>query len=393
MPPAPNSSVLEVSPYKAESRERTVGHFGVMATQYISSDVVVPVLRALRDLGADVTRFKPAAAGFRSSDADALMDAAAEQLGDAVGLRVAAEIPLGALGPVDYALTTSATVREGLHRLSRYYGVATERVELTVLELPTSAGLELARNPAVTHSRHWIEFSLALITQRLRASVGGAMRLDEVWFLHPAPSPASRSEHERFFGTSVRFGCPSDRLLFAPALLDMSLRTSAPLLAETLRTKLEEIDVKEQGDPILRRARKVIADALGSGEIGIDAVAGQLAMSRRSLQRCLREQRHIVSRSGRRASAQARGAPPRRAKAEHRRDRQAPRLRRHERVLPSVSPLDRRHAEKRPGGQSSVILAAAGPSPTRLDKHVAHRVAPRRLPDHEARGPKCPTRE
>lgn len=139
-------------------------------------------------------------------------------------------------------------------------------------------------------SRHWIEFSLALITQRLRASVGVAMRLDEVWFLHPAPSPASRSEHERFFGTSVRFGCPSDRLLFSPALLDMSLRTSAPLLAETLRTKLEEIDVKEQGDPILRRARKVIADALGSGDIGIDAVAGQLAMSRRSLQRCLREQ-------------------------------------------------------------------------------------------------------
>jgi AraC-like DNA-binding protein len=216
------------------------------------------------------------------------MDAAAEQLGEAVGLRVAAEIPLGALGPVDYALTTSATLREGLHRLSRYYGVATERVELTVLEQPR-AGLELTRNRAVTHSRHWIEFSLALITQRLRAAVGAAMALDEVWFLHPAPGAGARAEHEKFFAASVRFGCASDRLLFSPALLDVSLRTAAPLLATTLQTKLEEID-KDQGDPVLRRARKVIAESLGNTDVSIDVVAGRLAMSRRSFQRYLRDQ-------------------------------------------------------------------------------------------------------
>jgi AraC-like DNA-binding protein len=261
----------------------------MMATQYISSDVVVPVLRALRELGADVTRFRPSAAGVGGSDADALMDAAAEQLGDEVGLRAAAEIPLGALGPVDYALTTSATVREGLHRLSRYYGVATERVELTVLESP-SAGLELTRNSAAIHSRYWIEFSLALITERLRAAVGSSMKLEEVCFLHSAPSSASRLAHERFFGAPVRFGCTSDRLLFSPALLDVSLRTAAPLLAETLKTKLEEIEAKDQGDPIARRARKVIAELLGNTDVGVDTVAGRLAMSRRSFQRYLNEQ-------------------------------------------------------------------------------------------------------
>lgn len=255
-----------------------------MTTQYISADVVVPVLRALRDAGADVARFKPSAAGVGGADADALMDAAAEQLGGTVGLRVAAEIPLGALGPVDYALSTSATVREGLHRLSRYYGVATERVEVVVLESP-AAGLELIRNPAVRHSRHWIEFSLALITGRLRACVGSAMKLDGVEFAHGAPS--SPRAHEAFFGAPVVFGASSDRLLFSPALLDHSLRTAAPVLVETLETKLDEIESAARGDPIVRRARQAIADALGRETIAIDVVARRLAMSRRSFQRHL----------------------------------------------------------------------------------------------------------
>lgn len=257
-----------------------------MAMQYISADVVIPVLRALRDVGADVTRFTRSAAGVGGADADAIMDAAAEQLGEAVGLRVAAEIPLGALGPVDYALSTSATVREGLHRLSRYYGVATERVEVSVLESPV-AGLELVRNPAVRHSRHWIEFSLALITGRLRACVGAAMKLDAVHFLHAAP--ASVREHEAFFGAPVAFGRPSDRLLFAPPLLDQALRTAAPVIVETLETKLDEIEAAAGGDPIVRRARRVIAESLGREPVAVDAVARRLAMSRRSLQRHLAE--------------------------------------------------------------------------------------------------------
>ncbi len=127
-----------------------------MATQYISADVVVPVLRALRELGADVSKFRPTTTGLGGSEVDELMDEAAEQLGPAVGLRVAAEIPLGALGPVDSALSTSSSVREGLHRLSRYYGVATGRVELTVFESPNT-GLELKRNPAVRHNAASLE--------------------------------------------------------------------------------------------------------------------------------------------------------------------------------------------------------------------------------------------
>ena len=231
-----------------------------MATQYISADVVVPVLRALRELGADVERFKPTDAGLGSDDADALMEAAAEQLGEAVGLGVAAGIPLGALGPVDYSLSTSSTVREALQRLARYYGVATERVELVVLERPLG-GLEFVRHPTVRHSRHWIEFSLALITGRLRACVGARMRLEAVHFLHAAPS--STTEHEAYFEAPVRFGSPADRLLFSSDLLDQPLRTASPTLAKTLESKLDELEENAHGDPVLRRARKLIADSLG----------------------------------------------------------------------------------------------------------------------------------
>lgn len=255
-----------------------------MAAQFVSSDVVVPVLRVLRDLGVQLGSFKASSSGVASDDANAIMQTAAAQLGDAVGVRVAAEMPLGALGPVDYALSTSPSVREGLHRLSRYYGVATERIELSVVESPL-AGFELTRNPDVTHSRYWIEFSVALITQRLRAGVGAAMSIDEVCFAHAPPS--SKVEHEHFFRAPVRFGCPLDRLLFQPDLLDVLLRTASPFLAEKLQTKLDELEAKEKGDPILRRTRTMIAESLGIERIDIDTIAGRLAMSRRSLQRYL----------------------------------------------------------------------------------------------------------
>lgn len=255
-----------------------------MSRHLISSHVVLPVVRALRELGAHIPDLPSVGTDFDGAAADAMMDEAARQLGDAVGVESAARLPPGALGPVDYALSTSATVREGLRQLSRYYGVATERVELVVLD-DAIAGFELVRRAGVAHSRHWIEFSVATIVLRLRAGVGERMAVEHVQFAHAAPS--SSATHERIFDGPVVFDAPVDRAVLPRPILDQVLITSAPLLAEVLARRLDEMEMSRRDDPVIRRLRKEISRQLGDPTLCLDVIAKRLALSRRSLQRHL----------------------------------------------------------------------------------------------------------
>lgn len=250
----------------------------------LSRDVVVPVARALRELGADVPEFQTPALGIDVEVADRMMDRAATELGDDVGPRAAQLIPLGALGPVDYALSTSATVGDGLDRLSRYYGVATDRIELAVLRGDVE-GIELGRQPSMPHSRHWIEFSLALILGRVRAAAGTDVRVEAVCFVHDAPR--GKTAHDSIFGTQVVFGAASDRLVFPRGAFALSFQTSSPLLGGVLERKLDEIESASKGDVLLRRVRETIAGMIGVRGLGVDAVARRMSLSKRSLQRHL----------------------------------------------------------------------------------------------------------
>jgi hypothetical protein len=171
----------------------------------ISVAIVEPVARALAALGYRGPDLA-APAGVRfvaGSNADATLDAAAAELSaPALGLSLARRIPIGRLGDLDYALCTSSTLREGLWRLARFYGVVTQRVKLSLVEAPPRAWLVLARRPDVPHSRHWLEFSFAIIAERIRQTVGREVVFDEVTLAHPPP-PSGRG-HYVVFRTHVR---------------------------------------------------------------------------------------------------------------------------------------------------------------------------------------------
>ena len=115
------------------------------------------------------------------------------------------------------------------------------------------------------------------------------MVFEAVWFAHP--SPTSSADHVRFFGAPVTFDAPSDRLLFAPTLLDAPLFTAAPVIAQTLARRLQEIERADEGDPLVRRLRKMVSESLGTEDLDITTAASRLAVSRRSLQRHLRKNR------------------------------------------------------------------------------------------------------
>ena len=254
----------------------------------ISSAIVEPVARALAELGY-VPPPLPANHGIVAGDsADAVLDDSSVTLGDpAIGLTIAQRIPIGALGDLDYALCTSRTLREGLARLARFYGLTTQRVKLVLVEENDAARLVFTRMPPLTHSPHWLEFASAMIAGRIRLTLGLQNAFADASFVHPAP--ANRVAHDAFFRT-VHFSSAQDRLTFPRELLDRPLRTMSAALASALDVKLKQLEpTMTTRAPFLAAMRTAIVELLDLRETGLVATAARLRSTPRTLQRQLKE--------------------------------------------------------------------------------------------------------
>jgi AraC-like DNA-binding protein len=257
----------------------------------ISASIVGPVLGALEAAGVDLralgVNVEPDRDMVQGSAADRWLDLAAERLGDpALGITLARRIPIGGLGLVDYALCTSATLRDALGRVARHYGVATQRVKLSLVDRGAHTALLFERAPGVAHSRHWIEFSFAILTERARQTLGHDVSPVLVSFRHEAP--ARVEPHASFFRSEVRFSAPEDCLGFAREVLDERLRTAAASLAELLDAQMPAArspDADGQPDVFLARVREVIAALITESEASLEAAAARLHTSTRTLQR------------------------------------------------------------------------------------------------------------
>lgn len=257
----------------------------------ISASIVGPVLGALEAAGVDLRALGATVDAtdevVQGSSADRWLDLAAERLGDsALGLTLARRIPIGGLGLVDYALCTSATLRDALERVSRHYGVATQRVKLSIVERGDESALLFQRHPGVSHSRHWMEFSFAILTERARQTLGLDVSLRRVSFRHDPPPRVDA--HDAFFRTDVRFSASEDCLCFPRDLLDAHLRTAASSLAEVLDARMPAAQPSAEAgapDPFLWRVREAIGELLGERDASLESAAARLRTSTRTLQR------------------------------------------------------------------------------------------------------------
>jgi AraC-like DNA-binding protein len=260
------------------------------ASAGISAEIVTPVRLVLERLGVNVAELAqpvPDSAGsfVAGSAADALLDRASETLKDeALGITLAEQIPIGALGILDYALSTSSSLGDAMQRVASHYALATDRVRMQVVQDAEGARVSLDRRPGLDHSRHWIEFSLAVIAMRCRQAVGEALTFDGVHFVHA--SPRSTSRHEAFFRCPIRFEQPQDCLRFPAALLARPLLTASAALADVLDARMRELTpaVAEE-DRLLQDVRRAIVEGLDRANVSLEVVLQQVRMSRRTLQR------------------------------------------------------------------------------------------------------------
>jgi AraC-like DNA-binding protein len=255
----------------------------------IGEAIVSAVQSALAGLGiaAEHLATKPVGAIVSGQAADSMIDHAAATLGDdALGLTLATKIPIGSLGVIDYGFCTSATLSEALRLVARYYGVATQRVRLVLIEDAQPAQLVFHREIG---SPHWVDFAAAVIALRIRQTLGREqLAFSRVAFRH-AP-PANREVYDAFFGSRVEFAAELDCLAFDAALLGRQLLTASHSLAELLEQRMSELDSRlAMVDPLLDRVRRTLVAMLDDGHTDLATLARHMGESTRTLQRLLRD--------------------------------------------------------------------------------------------------------
>jgi AraC-like DNA-binding protein len=246
----------------------------------IAPGVVAAVTGVLRDLGVTAPL----------DDPDAMFDIAADALGEPMlGVVVAARVPVGAYGLLEYGMRASATVGEALERLAKHYAAVSERVRAELSTVDGFPAFVYVRRTGVRHSRHWIEMPAAVVAGRLREGVGNAPLLHEVRFTHAGP-PGDR-ERERYreaFGARVVFEASTDALLFEHGATERTMWTGAEAIATSVDAALASYR-SEAGsftDPLRTRLRTSILRALPHGAT-LGGVARDMKLATRTLQRAI----------------------------------------------------------------------------------------------------------
>ena len=202
----------------------------------------------------------------------------------AFGVRVAEHAEVGAYDVLDYALSFSSTLGEGLDRVLRFHRVLCDTFAFRLSTEGSAARLQrLERTPPAES-----EAGLAVLVRRARELTGEDLRPREIRFAHPAP--ADTAPHEAFFRCPVRFGRPAPEIVFGPRALDLPVRSANPganrILERYMRDILGRLPLD---DSFVEHARAAITRALVTRRPTLEATARALKASPRTVQRRLAE--------------------------------------------------------------------------------------------------------
>jgi len=208
----------------------------------------------------------------------------------AFGLHAGERETLDTYGIVGYSIITSSTVEQALRCQVRYLPIWTN---VGMFRLEVQGPVALFRweySPAsLPESRHDCETSLATVKQYLRLLTGGQWKPREVWFRHRKPRDVS--EHGRIFKAPVCFGMPTDALLFESNLLSAPIRSANPHAHRMLTDAIERRPADAlEAQTFSQLALSLIRQGMSRGQVGVETVSRQLCVSRRTLQRKLKQE-------------------------------------------------------------------------------------------------------
>ena len=217
-----------------------------------------------------------------------LLEAAALLLGEPyLALELPAKLPFRRYGLAELTARASATLRDGLARLSRYAPLVHPQLELLLRERDGEATVRL-RTPSQPRGvgRHLHEYGVASVLTHLRQESGRRLAPSRVWFVHARPPDLTPLE--RFFATrELSFGDDDNGFALPAGVLDGPAPGGDPRLLATLEELAEAaLRARTPVDDLQAQVTATIRAQL-PGDASMDAVAHALHLSPRTLQRRL----------------------------------------------------------------------------------------------------------
>lgn len=142
--------------------------------------------------------------------------------------------------------------------------------------------------PTIVRRRQDSEFAIASILRQFHLITDSAFRPIRVDFEHDRP--ADISAHRKVFQCPVYFNQQTNRICFSADLLRLPVSHGNERLYQALEPYLErERQARSAADKLLPQVTRLVAAGMSGGVPSLAAISEQLKLSRRTLQRRLKE--------------------------------------------------------------------------------------------------------
>lgn len=211
-----------------------------------------------------------------------------------LGLHLGEAFSLSHYGIVGYVLLNCQTLNEVFEKFCKYTCLFCQEMltQFTIsdgmafFECNSIPGCKPDDNLLET-SRHDTECTFASSLPTIKMLTGRALRPIAVWFRHQPP--ADLSEYNRIFQCDVKFSMPVDRLIFDANCLEWSVLSSNANLLSFFEEEAEATLNQLNGDDCYAaKVTQAIVQNLKGELPTVNAIASDLAMSTRQLQRVLK---------------------------------------------------------------------------------------------------------
>lgn len=266
----------------------TVANFAARGILSVSASRGVEVSHLILDAGVDERLLAEPGARLPLDSVIKLWERASRSTKDeAFPLHVAEFLPFGAYKTYDLLLATAPTIGEALRRAAKYNGFVNDAFRPSLQMRRGQVCIEYSNCiDSQCNPPEYLEFIFACFLLRFRLTTGIEWRPAEVHFRH-AP-PRDLSEHHRIFQAPILFRQPATRVFLDPSILRIpQLLADAPtgeLLEHYIQVTLKHPCPQ---DELTMSLRRTLSGLLSSERVSLGAVARDLGVSRRGLQRNL----------------------------------------------------------------------------------------------------------
>lgn len=209
---------------------------------------------------------------------------------DFFGLHAGASLQAGEFDVMDYAIRSSANLRQAFENAIRYNRLLHDVALFELVEDTNTAEFQhYFRNDLRGASWQASDFTLASIVKIGKALTGDQWSHFQINFQHD--KPADISEYEKYFACPLFFNRERNGISFDKSLLTTEIAGSDPPLHQLLCRHADELLAKlPRTNSLVDQVRTQLTRAIRAGDFGIEVIAEAMNTTSRSLQRRLKEQ-------------------------------------------------------------------------------------------------------